>query len=439
MTSSRFLSWGNYPPLPQAMHACHWRDSIPGDVAALAGAHGSVLPVGNGRSYGDSCLAASGHVLGMSRLDRFIRADWEAGILVAEAGASFGEILAEIVPRGWFLPVTPGTRFVTLGGAIANDVHGKNHTVRGTFGRHVRSLGLFRSHEGRKTCSPAENDELFSATIGGLGLTGVIEWAEVQLLPIRSSTLETIETRFDTLVEYLQLSAQSDQAHEYGVAWIDCTAKGKALGRGVHTAADFSLAGRLEASARRRVDIPATPPVSLVNGVSIRAMNALYRHARPRRQRRAVVGYEPYFYPLDGIGRWNRLYGPRGFQQHQSVIPEADAESAIVAMLAAVADSGAGTFLAVLKRFGTASSPGLLSFPRPGITLALDFAQEEGLEDVLFPRLDAITREAGGRLYPAKDAHMRGEDFRRAYPDWQKVEALRDPALSSRFWKRVTS
>src|SRR5262245_685624 len=184
MTSVRLLSWGNYPPFPQVPHACHSRPALPRELADAKRSYGTTLPYGSGLSYGDSCLAASNHVLHLRPLDRFIRADWAAGVLTAEAGMTLEEILAVAIPRGWFLSVTPGTKYITLGGAMANDVHGKNHHRCGTFGRHVRRFGLLRSDAGRLTCSPEAHRELFAATIGGLGLTGLIEWAEIQLVPI---------------------------------------------------------------------------------------------------------------------------------------------------------------------------------------------------------------------------------------------------------------
>ncbi len=439
MSANRLLSWGNHPPFPQTPHACPWRDALPQALDALLRTHGSTLPFGNGRSYGDSCLAMSDQVLHLRALDRFIDADWATGILVAEAGVTLDEILALAIPRGWFLSVTPGTQFITLGGAIANDVHGKNHHVRGTFGCHVRRFGLLRSQEGRQTCSPEDHPDLFAATIGGLGLTGIIDWAEIQLLPIRSSQIDSIVARFETLADFFTISAELDRQHEYGVAWIDCAAQGQTTGRGVYLAGDFAPDGALEVAANARLNVPLMPPVSLINGLSLRAFNAAYwrKHPRDRQPRRS--GYAPFFYPLDGIRQWNRIYGPKGFQQYQCLIPVTQAQPAIHALLSAIAASGTGSFLAVLKRCGEIASPGLLSFPAPGTTLALDFPQSNRLGTTLFPRLDAIVREAGGRLYPAKDAHMRGEDFRRGYPAWEQLEALRDPALCSRFWTRVTT
>lgn len=431
-------SWGGYPYFPQRVTRFGWRDELEAALVALGAEHATALPYGNGRSYGDSCLAASDRLLQTRGLNRLIAADWQAGVIRAEAGVTLEEIIGAALPRGWFLPVTPGTKFVTLGGAIANDVHGKNHHVRGTFGRHVTRFALLRSDCGLVECTPHDNAELFAATVGGLGLTGVIAWVELQLMPIRSSAIDTINIRFENLDEFFALSDQYDPAHEYSVAWVDCLASGSALGRGHFTVGDHAAAGDLVVSERRKLAMPMTPPLSLVNAVSLRVFNHFYYHRQRERERRFHSDYDSFFYPLDAIAHWNRLYGPHGFQQYQCVIPHAAARTAMPELLRAIATHNAGSFLAVLKRCGDVSSPGLLSFPMRGVSLALDFPQREQRNRRLFARLDAIVHECGGRLYPAKDAHMRGADFRRAYPAWEKIEALRDPLLLSRFWQRVT-
>ena len=431
-------SWGRYPAYRQSPHPAGWRDALASDFAHAVAEHGTVLPFGNGRSYGDSCMAASDHVLHMRPLARFISVDWQTGVVAAEAGVTLEEILALAIPQGWFVPVTPGTKFVTLGGAIANDVHGKNHHVRGTFGRHVRRFRLLRSDRPPAQCSLDENADLFRATVGGLGLTGVIEWAEIQLVPIASSQMDATTIRFGSLDEFFALSTELDSSHEYTVAWVDCLARGDSIGRGVFMAANHAARGGLDTDRRAKLGVPFVPPVSAINKLSLRLFNSTYYRLHKSGRHRAQTGYDPFFYPLDRILNWNRAYGPRGFQQFQCVIPEAQAMAATGDLLATIAAAGEGSFLAVLKKCGNAVSPGLLSFPLPGTSLALDFPQHARLNARVFSRLDAIVRAAGGRLYPAKDAHMSGEDFRAAYPDWMRLEAARDPALSSRFWKRVT-
>lgn len=437
---SRHLeSWGRYPFAPQTGHPCNWREELPAELTQIITEHGSTLAYGNGRSYGDSCLAHSNQVLHTRTLNRFISTDWEHGRIVAEAGVTLAEILQIAIPRGWFLPVTPGTQYVTLGGAIANDVHGKNHHRKGTFGNHVRSFELLRSQQTPLVCSLGINPELFAATIGGLGLTGMISWAEISLMPITSGQINSTTVRFGGLAEFFELSAELDHQHEYSVAWVDCLATGKKSGRGVFIAGDHACDGELEIRHRRKMTMPLTPPVSLINNLSLRTFNTAYWYAHPNCRTLSQAGFESFFYPLDRILQWNRVYGRKGFQQYQCVIPDSVAEVVTAELLKVIASSGQGSFLAVLKRCGDIASPGLLSFPMPGTSLALDFPQSAELEHTLFPRLDKIVHQAGGRLYPAKDAHMTGHDFRQAYPGWEQLEVLRDPGMNSRFWTRVTT
>lgn len=436
--NDQLTSWGHYPSAPQTGHSCAWRSDLEQHLQRLNDTYGTTLPFGNGRSYGDSCLASSDHVLHLRSLNRFVEADWQTGEICAEAGVTLGEVLQLSIPRGWFLDVTPGTRHVTLGGALANDVHGKNHHRRGTFASSVLSFGLHRSAQPSMVCSPVENPQWFAATIGGLGLTGIISWVSIRLRKIESSLIDTIRMRFDHLGEFFALSAELDPVHEYSVAWIDCLAKGREQGRGVFTVGTHSEQGPLQVESSRSLRIPIRPPLSLVNPLSLNIFNRSYWHLQPAGRERQTTPYSSFFYPLDRIERWNRVYGRKGFQQFQCVLPESVAEVALAQLLKSIAASGTGSFLAVLKRCGDFVSPGLLSFPMPGTSLALDFPQNSVLTNTLLPRLDAIVREAGGRLYPAKDAHMSGSDFRRAYPAWEQLETMRDPALISRFWERVT-
>ncbi|MBR8455868.1 FAD-binding oxidoreductase [Burkholderia dolosa] len=432
------LSWGRYPVQPQTPHDIAWRGDLLGAWSSVAAAHRTTLAFGNGRSYGDSCLASSDHVLRTRTLDRLISANWETGVLRAEPGITLEQILEVAIPRGWMLPVTPGTKYATLGGAIANDVHGKNHHVRGTFGRHVRRFMLARSDGAMFECGPDVNVELYAATIGGLGLTGLIVWAEIQLMPIKSSRIDVTSVRFGNLDEFFALSEAFDPAHEYSVAWIDCLGNGKQLGRGIFMVGDHADDGPLDVDRRGKRTVPFTFPVPIFNKATLRAFNGLYYHRQQAREVRSTVSYDQYFYPLDSLLEWNRIYGRRGFQQYQCVVPRTVALDATREMLRAIAGSGTGSFLAVLKRCGEIRSPGLLSFPMEGTSLALDFPQRDEQNQRLFSILDSILREVAGRIYPAKDAHMSGEDFRAAYPDWEQVETLRDPALLSRFWERVT-
>ncbi len=423
-------SWGRYPRAEQQIVPMHWRDD------ALPITTGTLLPYGNGRSYGDSCLNDGGILLHTRGLDRFIDFDPASGVLRCEAGVLFSEILDFAVPRGWFLPVLPGTRFVTVGGAIANDVHGKNHHRAGTFGEHVRRFELLRSDGSRRQCSREENVDMFTATIGGLGLTGVITWAEVMLKRIPGPWMATQTRRFRNLKEFFALSAESERDFEYNVAWIDCAASGNAFGRGLFIRANHaSTPPHRREPGVRRVGIPFTPPLSLINRASLRLFNAVYFH-RPRSSH-ALTHYAPYFFPLDAIENWNRIYGPRGFLQYQCVVPPASAESTVTELLQRISASGNGSFLAVLKVFTDRPPAGILSFPRAGATLALDFPNRGVATLDLLERLDDIVVAAGGAIYPAKDARLKGERFRHYFPRWEAMVPHIDPRFSSGFWRRV--
>lgn len=430
--SAGLQSWGRHPPAAQRV--LRVRDRF----APLPAFEGHALPRGNGRSYGDVCLDDGGTLLDARGLDRFIRFDPATGILRCEAGVLLGTILDLLVPRGWFLPVVPGTRFVTVGGAIANDVHGKNHHAVGSFGCHVKAFELLRSDGTRRPCSAGENADWFAATIGGLGLTGLVTWAELQLRPVPGAWFDTETRRFDHLDDFFELSAQSEHDFEYTVAWVDCTARGNTLGRGVfargnHCADPPGAKPPREGS----LGMPLTPPFSLVNGPTLRAFNWQHFHRAPKHMRRTVQHYRPWLFPLDGIRDWNRMYGPCGFLQYQCVLPPATARDGTRELLDRIAASGTGSFLAVLKQFGAVPSPGLLSFPRPGTTLALDFANHGRATFALLDRLDEVVAAAGGAVYPAKDARMPGQHFRKSYPAWRRFADFIDPAFSSGFWRRV--
>ena len=395
-----------------------------------------MLPFGAGRSYGDVCLNKGGEMLRFGGLDRVIAADWSSGVIRAEAGLSLDALLRLAIPRGWFLPVTPGTKFCTLGGVVANDVHGKNHESAGTFGCHVTRLGLFRSTEGMIEVGPDQRVDLFEATIGGLGLTGLIMWVELALKPVTSSVMEVETIPMADLDAFFRLSQES-RDWEYTVAWVDCLARGAGIGRGLFMRARHQQAGPLAPHGPSRLTVPVDAPSWLLNGATVRSFNALYRAAH-RSAGRRMVPYDRFFYPLDAIASWNRFYGSRGFFQHQSVVPTEGAPDAIRRLLASAAEFGEGSFLVVLKLFGEIPSPGLLSFPRAGATLALDLPNRGDSTRRLLRAMADVVMTAGGRLYPAKDATMTAEAFQTGYPKWRLVEALRDPKIMSDFWRRVT-
>jgi FAD/FMN-containing dehydrogenase len=401
--------------------------------------HGSILPFGNGRSYGDSCLNTGGALIECRRLDRFISFNRETGVMRCEAGILFAEILDLAVPAGWILPAMPGTQLVTLGGAIANDVHGKNHHHAGTFGSHVLCFELLRSDGSRLLCSGRENAALFRATIGGLGLTGLIVWAEFQLKPVTTPYLQQETIRFRNLSEFFELSAASDNAFEYTVSWIDCLSTGASLGRGWFMRANHLAEHPTDAPKppSRSLGIPFSPPMSLINSASLRLFNHAYYRKHRTDRIQGPVHYKPFFFPLDAIENWNRIYGPRGFYQYQCVLPMVQGEAGISEILAKISRSGTGSFLAVLKIFGDIKSPGMMSFPRPGVTLALDFPNKGTQTLAFLASLDEVIQEHGGALYPAKDARMPAGLFAQSYPALAEFRPHIDPAFSSSFWRRV--
>ncbi len=438
MAKQTYTSWGRYPQIRQQGTPLQWRaDPLPAPLPNTD----TLLPYGNGRSYGDVCLNRGGTVLDTRRLDRFISFDTETGVLRCESGVLLASILQLVVPLDWFLPVSPGTSYATVGGSLANDVHGKNHHKAGTFGGHVRAFELLRSDGSRRVCAPTENAELFAATIGGLGLTGLVTWVELQLRPIDGPMLHEESIKFANLDEFFQLSDASDEAFEYTVAWVDCASRGDALGRGLFARANHvparastSAATNLQSS---RISVPFTPPLPLVNRLTLKAFNALYYARQRQSQRLRTLHYQRFFYPLDAIGNWNRIYGPKGLLQYQCVLPGPDGREVMHAMLQTIARAGDGSFLAVLKIFGNQPSPGMLSFPRPGVTLALDFPNKPDVFRLL-DRLDDMARAAGGAVYPAKDARMSPESFRTYFPRWEEFAGFVDPTFSSSFWRRVT-
>ena len=393
------------------------------------------LPLGNGRSYGDVCLNPGGTLWDCRMLDRFMSFDAHSGILACEAGVLLRDIQRLAVPRGWMLPVTPGTQLVTVGGAIANDVHGKNHHSAGTFGNHVRAITLIRTDGEVISCGPGTRDDWFAATLGGMGLTGVITQAELQLRPVPGPWLETETIAFGGLDEFFRLAQASDAQWEYTVAWIDCI--GTAAGRGLFMRGNHADVPTRPDPRERHLKMPVVPPVSLVNRWSLRPFNAAYYALGRRRHGKALTHYQPFFYPLDHIEGWNRMYGPRGFFQYQSLVPRHLAPDAVKAMLAEVAKSGEGSFLAVLKVFGDRPSLGMMSFAAPGVTLALDVPNNGARTERLFDRLDAIVRAARGRIYTAKDARMPRDLFEAGYPRLQEFVAYRDRGISSAMSRRL--
>jgi len=434
---SQFYSWGRYRQVQQRIEACDWRFN---PLPEAGTAHG-LLPHGQGRSYGDVCFNDEGTLLMTASLDHFIQFDSETGLLCCESGVTLEQILHLVIPHGWFLPVTPGTSFVTLGGAIANDVHGKNHHVAGTFGQHLTRFELLRSDGSRLLCDAGNNSDYFRATIGGLGLTGLVTWAELQLMPISSPYIHKESIKFSSLSEFNQLSSESDAHWPYTVAWLDCFSMKNKQGRGIFFRGRHSSEAQLLQSAglgvAARLAVPFDAPTMLLNKYTIGLFNGLYFNLHRKKSVTPAEDFRTFFYPLDGVHDWNRLYGKGGLFQFQCVIPEEN-QAALTDLLDRIAQSGQGSFLSVLKKFAHRPSPGLLSFPRAGITLALDIANRGEGTLKLLRELEAIVFAANGAIYPAKDATMSAESYQAFYPAWQEFSRWVDPSFSSSFWRRVS-
>lgn len=430
-------SWGRFPQENHSVRHIAWRDN----VECLFAAPGDFLAYGNGRSYGDCCLNAGGTLIRTAWLKRFISFDVETGLLRAEAGVTLGEINALTVPRGWFLYVTPGTQHVTLGGAIANDVHGKNHHRHGTFGHHVKRLELVRTDRQRIVCSSTDGEEWFKATIGGLGLTGLMTWAEIQLRRVTTAMLEVDTQPFFSIEEFLTQSVQADLEYEYSVAWFQCTRlTPRPEVRGLFFKANHldrvsKVMRASDCSSRPKVSIPFNFPRGLINRFTSKAFNSLYFHSGNAGKRRSLVPLSRFFYPLDAVGNWNRVFGRDGFLQHQCVVPASRARDALEALLRET--KGTPFTLGVLKFFGSHSAAGYMSFPRAGLTVAMDFIHDGEPSLDLFSRLNDVVAQVSGALYPAKDATMSAPLFRSSFPNWRQFSQFIDPKFSSSFWRRV--
>lgn len=410
----QITGWGNYPVIG-ARHLGFGSDA---ELAQQVQSVPHVIARGMGRSYGDSSLGD--HVVSMLRYNRMLGFDETDGTLWCEAGTTLEEILAVFVPRGWFLPVTPGTKYVTVGGAIAADVHGKNHHVEGTFGNHVVHMDILLPDGEVRRCGPHENRELFDMTCGGMGWTGIILRAAFRLKPITSAYIRQKTARYgnlDAIMDAFDASARIT----YSVAWIDGLAKGKKLGRSVLFTGEHADAGELTGAMAKsplnlkpkgKLTMPFNFPSFTLNALTVRAFNMVYYGLAPGKPRDSYVNYDTFFYPLDHILHWNRLYGKKGFTQYQFVLPLESSREGMAAILNRIARSGEGSFLSVLKLFG--EQEGILSFPRKGYTLALDFPIK-ATTFALLDELDRMVLDYGGRIYLAKDVRMSAETFRQGY------------------------
>ena len=421
--------WGRTAPTPAVLAAVHDDDEVRA-VLQHRSPRG-VLARGLARSYGDPAQNAGGHVLDMTAADRVLAADLATGEVEVEAGISLDRLMNLFVPMGFFVPVTAGTRYVTVGGAIAADIHGKNHHQAGSFSRHVRWLDLLTADGSVRRVGPDTDVELFRATVGGMGLTGVILRARVRMKPIESSSVLVDTDRTPDLDSLMTLLTETDHLYDYSVAWIDCVAKGRRMGRSVVTRGRFARRDELPASKQAdplrysgsvKLSAPNVFPPGLLNGLTVAAFNEVWYRKSPKRKRNQLQSIPTFFHPLDGVGEWNRIYGPRGFVQYQFVVPFGQ-EEAMRDALVRISNSGHASFLAVLKRFGE-GNPGMLSFPSPGWTLALDIPVVRGLARLL-DELDELVVAAGGRIYLAKDSRMRPELLAPMYPELDRFREIR--------------
>ncbi|WP_179378342.1 FAD-binding oxidoreductase [Jannaschia marina] len=415
--------WGRYPRLSGPLGAAFDTDAAAEATARLPG----LVARGFGRAYGDAAVGRD-NTLDATALDRMLAFDPETGILTAEAGVSLADIISVFLPRGFFPRAVPGTRFVSVGGMIASDVHGKNQHVDGTFGDHVEWLMLALPDERVVRCSRDENADLFAATIGGMGLTGTILSAAFRLKRVETGWIRQTTRVAGNLSEAVRLLNRTDTA-SYTVAWIDVLARGPSLGRSLILEGEHATPEQVESDAlfptprTGRIGVPTDMPGWMLNAWSVRAFNEVYYRTGARKADCVtIVPWDSFFFPLDGVAHWNRIYGRRGFVQHQCVIPPAKAEAVLAEVLDRISEKGVGSFLAVLKRLAPAS--GLMSFPMEGLTLALDMPFSEKLLPLL-SEIDALVVEAGGRMYLAKDATQSAETFAAGYPHLDRFRRLR--------------
>ncbi len=424
--------------------------SVP-ELEDLLTHRGGSLPMiarGLGRSYGDAAQCAGGLALDCTGLNKVLELDLTTPQVRAEAGVSLDELLRVLVPKGLFPPVTPGTRFITLGGAIASDIHGKNHHLDGTIARHLEHLRV-ATPGGLVECSPGQRGEAFSATCGGMGLTGVVTEAVLRLLRIETSSMLVDTERAADLDACMARLCEDEGHYRYSVAWVDGLSGGRHLGRSVLTRANHAVLADLPATARqdplrlelrRPLGVPAAPPMSLLGPATVAAFNELWYRRAPRHRTGELVPLARFFYPLDGVARWNLLYGPRGFTQYQFVVPLGE-EATVRTVLERLSGARTASFLAILKRFGAEGS-GHLSFPRKGWTLALDVPLGSAGTAALLDGLDELVVSAGGRVYLSKDGRLRPQLMAAMYPrlaDWLEVRARLDPEgiLSSDLARRL--
>jgi FAD/FMN-containing dehydrogenase len=426
--------WGRHPVLETTLMRPESVDAL--TLCLESRQLKSALPRGLGRSYGDAAVNPSGLTVLMERLNRLLAFDSETGIVHCESGVDIADLIDTFLPRGWFPLVVPGTKYVTVGGAIASDIHGKNHHRDGSFANAVKSFKLLCADGKVVNCSRQTNAELFGATLGGMGLTGFVMEAEILLQKISTASIRCKVIKTENLDDTLELFEQLESEYQYSVAWIDCLAAGKSQGRAIHFLGNHI--GSDELSPKQRNELLASPrcsqmsvpfdaPSFLLNKYSIAAFNELFWLSHSGRTQESVIDCNKFFFPLDRLDQWNRLYGKRGFVQYQCVVPLNTGRETLKQILTLANENGKGSFLAVLKRFG--AEQGYLSFPKPGFTLALDMPVDDSLAGFLNQLTEAVVA-SDGRVYLAKDAHLTPEQFRAMYPQykqWQEIKQAVDP------------
>jgi len=402
-----FLSWGMYPKVKNTVFKFDTKKTL----RKIINEHDKLIPCGNGRSYGDSAL--NSNIVDVRSKNYFIDFNEETGLLHVQAGVLLSEILESFVPRGWFLKVTPGTKFITVGGAIASDIHGKNHHIEGCFSECIKEFKIMLADGEVVTCSKEATPNLFKATCGGQGLTGIILDAKIYLKKINSQYINQTTIKTKNLKETFK-AFEEYQDKPYSVAWIDCLAKGDKIGKCLLMVGDFRDDGKLDYKMKKQKSIPFNFPSFTLNNWSVRVFNWLYYGKVKESASKQIVDIDSFFYPLDAIGHWNRIYGKNGFTQYQFILPKETSYEGLEEILSAISKSGKGSFLAVLKLYGKAND-NYLSFPMEGYSLALDFKIEKGLFDLL-DELDEIVVKYKGRIYLAKDVRVSKEIFEKGYP-----------------------
>jgi FAD/FMN-containing dehydrogenase len=410
----KIANWGNYPVMESDEKMFTFTD----ELQQLVAEKNNIIARGNGRCYGDASLADN--TVSTLKYDKALSFDTANGIFECQSGMLLSDILEVIVPKGWFLPVTPGTKFITVGGAVGSDVHGKNHHVDGSFSNHIVEMDVLLANGQILTCTPTQHTDLFEATCGGMGLTGIITRVTFRLKKVETSFIRQKQIKADNLEHIIQLF-EDYKEYTYSVAWIDCLKKGKHFGRSILILGEHAAVSDLDAKKKqdplqlpkkKQINFPFNLPSWVLNKITVKAFNFLYYGKNFKKEINNVVSYEPFFYPLDAILNWNRGYGKKGFIQYQFVLP-LEAKAGLVEILQRISDAGLGSFLAVLKVFGRQDS--LISFPMEGYTLALDFPVRNGLFKFC-DELDQLVLKHGGRLYMSKDARMKPEVLAAGYP-----------------------